>query len=840
MPPSPATFTARRSLRLIAPGPCRLQRRVLAIALALAGPCARANPQASVEFSDGFLIGGKAIDMRRYTHDALLESGVYRLDVMLNGQWKETAEVQVEAGQACVTSGLVRRLGLKAAYLVLLDHDPDACVALVDQVEGSSVVIDSETLQLRIGIPQAMQETRARGEIMPEQRDYGVTAGFIDYNFNQHRSQGHDNRSVGVRAGLNLGAWRLRSRAWVNPHQGRFGYANLGSELQRDLPGWNSQVFIGQGNTGGELFESASFTGVRLASDERMLPDSLRGYAPVVRGIAESNAVVRVRQGGHVIHEASVAPGPFAIDDLYPTSFGGDLEVSVTEADGREQRFTVAFSAVPQALRAGSMRFSASGGVLRDMGGSLEPLRFAEGTYARGLNNRLTLLGGIQAGGGYQSMLAGTALNTAVGAFGADLTQSHTRRQHGSVLTGNSIRLNFQRYVASTRTHLGLAALRYNTRGFLTLNDAARLRSNRNYSSHPRQRYQLNFTQQVGARSSMYLSGGRVGYWDSTPRRNDFQLGVQSTLGRANVSLSAMRYRLIDRRQDTRYTFTFGIPLGRSAGAPRATAQLGHAARGNALQAGLAGALDEARALTYTVTASQSTGDSGSYDTYVAYQGGSAALNAGYSHSTRHRSVTLGAAGSVVLHPGGLNFAPAVGEGFVLVQAEGAEGAMVGQGDQIRVAANGYALLPHVSPYRWNQIELDPSGLPLDVELLQTSQRVAPTAGSIVRVAFTARRERTLFIDVTDALGQPLPFAARVESDDGRAVGAVGQGGVIQLRGGQDAGVLVVDPTGPHRCRMAYVMPAVADRHGLRWHQAECLPLAPAALPRDEPDLPLP
>lgn len=80
-----------------------------------------------------------------------------------------------------------------------------------------------------------------------------------------------------------------------------------------------------------------------------MLPDSLRGYAPVVQGIAEGNAVVTIRQNGSIIHESNVAPGPFTIEDLYPTNFGGDLDVSVTEADGRVQRFSVNFSAVPQA-----------------------------------------------------------------------------------------------------------------------------------------------------------------------------------------------------------------------------------------------------------------------------------------------------------------------------------------------------------------------------------------------------------------------------------------------------------------------------------------------------------
>lgn len=178
----------------------------------------------------------------------------------------------------------------------------------------------------------------------------------------------------------------------------------------------------------------------------------------------------------------------------------------------------------------------------------------------------------------------------------------------------------------------------------------------------------------------------------------------------------------------------------------------------------------------------------------------------------------------MVLHGGGINFGPPVGEGFALVQAPGAQGARVGSGAGIKVAGNGYALLPQISPYRWNSIDLDPSGLPLEVELLRTSQRVAPTAGGIVRVPFEVRRERTLFIDATDALGQPLPFAAVVQTEDGTPAGAVGQGGVIQLRGAHDSGTLIVDPDGAHRCRIDYRMPDAPDAYGLSWSQAVCMP----------------
>ncbi|MDH0190610.1 fimbria/pilus outer membrane usher protein, partial [Stenotrophomonas sp. GD04051] len=509
-----------------------------------------------------------------------------------------------------------------------------------------------------------------------------------------------------------------------------------------------------------------------------------------------------------------------------------------TEADGRVQRFSVNFSAVPQALRAGSSRFAVTAGELRDTGNTLQALRFTEGTYARGLNNRLTVLGGAQLGEDYRALLAGAAVNTAIGAFGADVTHSRARLRGNDTATGNSFRVNYQRYVARTGTNFGLAAYRYSTRGFLSLNDVARAQSDDwGYGQRARQRYQVNFSQKVGQRSNLYLSGGHVSYWDSARRRNDFQVGFQSTLGRVNYGVSALRFRVGDGRQDTRYAFTLSVPLGRSANAPRASTQLSQADSGRQSQLGISGSLGESRALSYSLSSAQGNGQN-SHSAYAAWQGSRGNLNAGYSRSGDYRSLSLGASGSVALHSGGLNLGAPVGDGFVLVQAPGAQGARIGSSTDLRVARNGYALLPHISPYRWNTIDLDPSGLPIEVELLQTSQRVAPTAGGIVRVPFQVRRERTLFIDATDALGQPLPFAAVVQSEDGAPVGAVGQGGVIQLRGAQDSGSLIVDPDGKRRCRIDYRMPDAPDAYGLSWNQAVCVPqpLPPESLQAGTPE----
>ena len=82
-----------------------------------------------------------------------------------------------------------------------------------------------------------------------------------------------------------------------------------------------------------------------------MLPNGISTYAPVIRGVANSNAKVTIAQSGNTIYETSVPPGPFEISDLSTTGYGSDLIVTVEEADGSKRSFSVAYSSVAQMLR---------------------------------------------------------------------------------------------------------------------------------------------------------------------------------------------------------------------------------------------------------------------------------------------------------------------------------------------------------------------------------------------------------------------------------------------------------------------------------------------------------
>ncbi|WP_242441350.1 fimbria/pilus outer membrane usher protein [Stenotrophomonas maltophilia] len=809
--------------------------RASLIAACLCAPAAHAAPAGEVEFSEGFAFGLGVTDIARFNNGNPIEAGTYNVDVTVNGEpfaRRDVAFVSTgvaDAARLCLPISLLGEMGLKDAVLAAAQQSATGeCLELESVLDGARVSYDDSALALHITIPQAYVQRAARGYVAPELRDAGVTAGFIDYSTNSHRSDGRTSHYLGLNAGVNLGPWRLRHRSSVAHSSERGTQASvISSYLQRDLPRWNSQLLLGQSNTGGELFDSVAFTGLRVATDDRMLPDSLRGYAPVVRGIAQSNAKVTIRQNGAIIYETTVAPGAFVVDDLYPTNGGGDLQVTVTESDGREETSTVAFSAVPQALREGSQRMSFTAGTLRDTGRTVEPLRFVEGTYVRGMSNRVTALGGVQFAEGYQSALIGAALNTPFGAIGIDATHAQARLGTGQTSRGQSFRVNYQRSIAQTGTNFGLAAYRYSTEGYFTLNDAASLVHQDAAAISPmraRSRFQVNFSQRIGEHSQISLSGGHSAYWSSNGGHSDLQLGFNSYYRSASYHLSATRYRTAAGHADTRYGLTVNVPLGRAARAPRLNTSVIQSAQGQQRQLGVSGTLGEDHALSYSVSGQQGAGTQG-YNAHARYQGSYFDLNAGYSRAAGYQSMNLGASGSVVVHRGGINLGPALGESFALVEARGATGAQVGTSRKVSIARNGYAIVPYTSPYRWNTIDLDTSGAALDVDVDGSSRKVAPTAGSIVKLSFDSRNEPLLFVDAVDSAGMPLPFAAPISDEQGRVIGSVGQGGIIQLRLSEAGQALRVGLEDGAQCELNHPAPAATDAERAPMVRAICEPL---------------
>ncbi|KVP64223.1 hypothetical protein WJ90_23230 [Burkholderia ubonensis] len=357
---------------------------------------------ASASFDENFLRSGSGeiVDLSRFANGNPLLAGEYRADVYVADRFIGRETITVKPGEGahgaariCVSRTLFDRLAIDAAQVpadtLARLADPAGCVAIEELSGDAHASLDTAELRLDVSLPQALMRRHARGYVDPALWDSGVTAGMLGYNATFYRSESgnltQQSAYVGLNAGFNVGGWMFRhsgSYQWREREPSR--YNSIRTYVQRDITPLKARVTLGESNTSGDLFDTFAFRGVQLATDDQMWPESMRGYAPVVRGIAQTNARVTVRQGDAVLYETSVAPGEFVIDDLYPTGYGGDLNVTVTEADGRVQEFKVPYASVAQLLRPGRTRYSVVAGAVRYSGLSYLP-KVIQATVQRGL-----------------------------------------------------------------------------------------------------------------------------------------------------------------------------------------------------------------------------------------------------------------------------------------------------------------------------------------------------------------------------------------------------------------------------------------------------------------------
>ena len=125
----------------------------------------------------------------------------------------------------------------------------------------------------------------------------------------------------------------------------------------------------------------------------------------------------------------------------------------------------------------------------------------------------------------------------------------------------------------------------------------------------------------------------------------------------------------------------------------------------------------------------------------------------------------------------------------------------------------GYAILPSLTPYRYNTISLDSRNMADDVELQGGSKRLVPYAGAISRVTFKTTHGKATLINTTLPDGSQPPMGADVTDSDGETVGIMGQGGQIYARIAAQSGVLFVKwgKNAAQQCQVWYQLPTTRD-----------------------------
>ena len=742
--------------------------------------------------SFGGASAGPNLDLDAIASSGSIGPGTYPVVVRLNQSFfdrrdmtfaknEESGEVQV-----CLSAEFLRELGVKLDAFLLPGNTLPACIDLVGLVEGASVSFDANRLALDISVPQIALRRDAAGYVDPQEWDRGINAAMLNYQFSAAQTQS-DARGSGsqyslyTNGGINLGDWRLRSSASLSQdEQGGGQWQRSNTYAQRDLSGIKGTLTLGESFTPGDVFDSIPFRGVQVASDMGMLPDSLQGYAPIIRGVAETQAKVEVRQNGYSLYTTYVAPGAFEIDDLNAATGSGDLEVIITEADGRERRFTQPFATLANMLREKTWRYSFTAGEYNAVDGGARP-GFAQASLAYGLPFDLTAYGGLLGADFYRAATLGVSKSLGqLGAVSFDVTQAQTDvpgAVGSSNQTGQSYGVRYGK-AFETGTSVRFAGYRYSTEGYRDFAEAVSLQEPNEFNNiSKRSKVEANVSQALDSYGSFYLNLSQQDYWGTSRQDKQMQLGFNTQHKGVSYGVYASKSLNDSFGDNNQVMFTVSMPIGQTRST--ATYSVTRNNDGSLYQrAGLSGRSGDA---TYNVNANRSDRAGNNGSALVGYRAPFAQLGAGISVGSGYRQASVSAAGSVLAHGDGLEFAQTLGETVALVEVKDTPNVGVLNAPGTLTGKKGYAVVPYVTPYRKNRVAVDTSELDTSVDIAEGVTHVVPRRGAVVKATFAASRSEKVLLNVRLVDGSLLPFGAAVYDSNGASVGVVGQAGQVLL-----------------------------------------------------------
>lgn len=800
-----------------------------------------ARPVLATEFNVSMLNteDRKNADLSAFSREGYIAPGNYLLDIWLNEQSvREQYPVSVvpvkgagneEDSVICVTPELVDMLGLNAETLRRLKPvsgtQGGRCLDL--RTPDSQVRYSAAQQRLTFVIPQAWMQYQDPNWVPPARWSQGVSGALLDYNLMVSRympQQGTSSTSYSLygTGGLNLGAWRLRSDWQYSRYDAGQGSTQSDfylpqTYLFRPLPSVRSRLTLGQTYLNSAIFDSFRFAGVTLASDERMLPPSLQGYAPQISGIANSNAEVTVSQNGRILYQTRVSPGPFVLPDL-SQNISGNLDVTLRESNGTTRTWQVNTASVPFMARRGQLRYKVAAG--RPLYGGSHNNRavspdFLLGEATWGAFNSTSLYGGaIASTGDYQSLALGVGQNMGIlGAVSADITRSDTRLPQGLRQTGYSYRINYAKTFDKTGSTLAFVGYRFSDRHYLSLPEyLARRAVNGGDVWHEKQSYTLTYNQYFSAPAmSASLSVSRLAYWNAESN-NNWMLSLNKS-------------------------FSIGAIRGISASLSLARNQYAGGGTQNQVYASVTVPWGEGRQVSYnaqrdnrgSLQQNVSYSDFSHPDTTWNISAGlrrddSTGSNSNFSGSLQSRMPWGQVSADATLQPGqyrslGLSWygsATATAHGAALSQSlSGNEPRMMvdtGGVAGVPVSGNsgvtnrfGIAVVSGGGSYQRSDIAVDVTRLPEDVEVSDSVISQVLTEGAIGYRRISASRGAQVMGHIRLADGKAPPFGAQVISEKtGKTPGMVGDDGLAWLTGigDEDRSALAVSWNGRVQCRL--------------------------------------
>ncbi|ECE0372050.1 F4 (K88) fimbrial usher FaeD [Salmonella enterica subsp. enterica serovar Hvittingfoss] len=768
--------------------PVRFRRGALALAMAAA--FASTTTVAGEKLDMSFIQGGAGINPEVWAAlNGNYAPGRYLVDLSLNGKdiGKRILDVTPQDSEAlCLTDAWLTGAGVYVSADYFREgYDATRQCYVLTKAPSAKVDFDVSTQSLALSIPQ-------QGLVkMPEnvEWDYGTDAFRVNYNANANT--GRHNTSAFGSADLkaNVGRWVVSSSATASTGDSGDNEATINMfTATRAIRSLSADLAVGKTSTGDNLLGSTGTYGVSLSRNNSMKPGNL-GYTPVFSGIADGPSRVTLTQNGRMLYSEMVPAGPFSVTDV-PLYTSGDVTMTVTGDDGREQKQVFPLSVMSGQLSPGEHEFSVAAG-MPDDDSDLEGGVFAA-SYGYGLNG-LTLRAGGVFNRDWQGASAGTVLGLGyLGAVSADGAYATAKYRDGS-RSGNKVQLAWNKQLALTDTGLRVSWSRQSAEyEDMSSFNPAETWLQQNQGRRTKDEWNAGISQPVGGLFSLSVSGWQRSYYPASTTGsyryagdNGRDTGItgslstqikgvslnlgwsgsRNTQGENNWSASAsvsVPFTLFDRK----YSSSTSVSTGKDGGTGFST--------------GVSGFLNDR--FSYGFGGGRDSGGGGTGYLNASYSGDRAYLSGTMNHSTgAGTSGSVSASGSVLAVPAARDvmFSRNSNDTVAVVNVKDTPGVKVTSGDG---QTNGDGnLVVSLNSYDWNTVTIDAGTLPLNTELATTSMKVVPTDRAVVWMPFDALKVHRYLLQVKQRNGEFVPGGTWARDSKNTPLGFVANNGVLMI-----------------------------------------------------------
>ncbi|HIC8843114.1 TPA: fimbria/pilus outer membrane usher protein [Aeromonas veronii] len=681
---------------------------------------------------------------------------------------------------ACLKQAQYLELGIDTRNLGhKVGVDKEQCVSLSD-IPFITYKFLFAKKRLELTVPDNKLIKRASSYISPSLYNDGEPVLMTSYRFSDIRSiegEATSRQYFSISPGANLGPWRLRSQLSGNIQSNQFSSSYM--HAQRDFASIESSFRVGQQGLRTTSFDAPYFYGLQIWTSDEMLTSGRGSYTPIVRGVANSKAMVTITLNDRQVYQGSVAAGPFEIRDL--NVFGsGELVVSVLEANGEESRFIQPFSTGFSLLAEDAFKYNIAAGEIDTDMGLTTSRRFVTFEARYGLPFSTTLTGGIQHAPGYTAFAGGGGID--MGSWGASFFDSVYTHHSPTSLSGQMLRARYAKslneigfdfnvgfthylnqYTTLSQTlafnpsvkkprpddtcSSEICGATYQYSGYMLdagfsqslPRDYGRIGANFSATvgtEQDKRRYALNYSTSVGDTHNLSLSLSRTENTTTGQPETALSLGL-------NYIFGSGKNRLL------RYEHT---SLSSKSPLHRVTIN-GNEFDDNALSWG--GRAEVA-----------SSGDLTASGVDVAYRHSLARFNASLSHAQDGNSIlNSGMEGGLVAHLEGVTFTDRLSDTNILVRAENMKGLRATSDPVRRTDRAGFMLLPGMA-YRYNNVSVDSSSIPDSSRLLNVKKTLVPTQGAVVLADFPSVSGIKMLVALKDEQEKSLALGGRVFLDE--------------------------------------------------------------------------